>query len=241
MNDSQFDELLQKIIPIACYEECCQLEQAMLLEGEHTFSKNFEKKMKILLKKQKRSKKQQANLQRRTRLKPRYLLVAILLFILSSITVLACEPIRESLRHMIYTIYDEYILLEKEEKNEADTLKENNVSHSIVLLRPTYIPDGYELEEELIDKKSISLLWVDSSDHILAYEQMYMDGNRVYLSSDGKEPASIHIGDIDGKLIMEEDGMHTIFYEKNNYLFVLSGTLPADELIQILTSIEEKK
>lgn len=236
LNEQQFEELLQIVIPEVCYEEICEIEEQMLKEGKHVFSEEFEKNMESVFKGKKSIVNDITATKIKTKLKFKYLLVAILLFILSSITVMAYEPARHALKEFFFTIYDEYLVIFSQNIEKEENLE----SKEKIFLKPTYVPDEYELIDESFDEtlKYISLIWVDTEGTTLYYEQTSLDMGGVVLSSDGNEPINIMIGDMEGKLVAEEDGTNTVFYEKEDFLFIASGCIGDEELIQMLLSIE---
>ncbi len=233
LNEQQFEELLQIVIPEVCYEEICEIEEQMLKEGKHVFSEEFERNMESVFKGKKSILNEVTAKKRKTKPKFKYLLVAILLFILSSITVLAYEPARQALKDFFFTIYNEYIIVEPltEEKNDVD---------DVIFYRPEYVPDMYKLEHEVIDEsiKEFALLWMNEDGDVLLYQQTTLQNSRLIISSDGDRPIDIKIGEYDGKIIVEEDGLKTLFYENNGWIFLISGVLEENELIQIMMSIK---
>lgn len=236
-DNEKFDELLQKTIPDACYEECCEIEEQMILEGEHRFSRKYEKKMRALLKRQGKCSQKGNSIKTKTSPKFRYLLVAILLALLSSMTVLAYEPAREAIKEFFFSIYDEYILFHSEDEQEIGELDLTEA----VLLKPSYVPDGYELIDEHISttNKNISLMWIDEKEEVLFYQQRTTQSGEMVLSSDGAMPQDVEIEGIHAKMVLEEDGMKSIFYEEKGYLFTISGFLEQEDLMNMLLSLEE--
>lgn len=230
MNDNQLDDLLHKTVSLAVCEECCHLEQQAFADKKHRFSRKFKKKMKVLLREQKHSLPQESSRISVRHLRPRYLLLIILLVLLSSISVLASEPIGQKLHSIFYTIHNAYIDF------ELGNMKPS--SDEIIFHKPTYIPAGFQLIDESICDSFINLIWRDSNDIVINYVQASIGGPTIQLSSNGREPEDIKIGEIDGKLIHELDGFNSIFYESENCLFTISSFLPAEELVQILQSLE---
>ena len=236
LNEQQFEELLQIVIPEVCYEEICEIEEQMLKEGKHVFSEEFEKNMESVFKGKKSILNDVTAKKRKMKPKFKYLLVAILLFILSSITVLAYEPARHAFKEFFFSVYDEFILIHSEKEEEAD---KTDATQSL-LLKPSYIPTNYELMDEVVNEalKNIFVMWIDENENVLYYEQRMPQTGEMVLSSDGDMPTDIKIGEYDGKLISEKDGLNTIFYEENDFLFVMSGFVETDELIHMLLSLE---
>lgn len=236
LNEQQFEELLQIVIPEVCYEEVSEIEEQMLKEGKHVFSEGFEKNMESVFKGKNSIVNEVTAKKRKTKPKFKYLLVAILLFILSSITVLAYEPTRYALKEFFFTIYDQYLVISYQSTEKEENLE----SKEKIFLKPTYVPDEYELIDESFDEtlKYISLIWIDAEGTTLYYEQTTLDTGGAVLSSDGTDPIDITLGDIEGKLIAEKDGTNTVFYEKDGFLFITSGCIGEEKLIQILLSIE---
>lgn len=234
LNEQQFEELLQIVIPEVCYEEICEIEEQMLKEGKHVFSEEFEKNMESVFKEKKSISNDVTAIKRKTKPKFKYLLVAILLFILSSITVLAYEPARHALKDFFFTIYNEYIIFNSENNNDKNHTE-------MIILKPSYIPDRYELIDEhlSITNKSYSLMWISEIEEVLLYQQMTTDSGHIILTSDGSVPQDIKIGKYDGKITTEEGGITSIFYENQGCLYTISGVLEKEELVNILLSIND--
>ena len=234
LNEQQFEELLQIVIPEVCYEEICEIEEQMLKEGKHVFSEEFEKNMESVFKEKKSISNDVTAIKRKTKPKFKYLLVAILLFILSSITVLAYEPARHALKDFFFTIYNEYIIFNSENNNDKNHTE-------MIILKPSYIPDRYELIDKhlSITNKSYSLMWISEIEEVLLYQQMTTDSGHIILTSDGSVPQDIKIGKYDGKITTEEGGITSIFYENQGCLYTISGVLEKEELVNILLSIND--
>ena len=234
ISDKQFDELLHIIIPETCNEEIFDIEDQISVGDKHIFSKSFEEKMLFIFKGKKKIENEIDPLKIRAKPKIKYVLVAILLFVLSSMTVLAYEPARIALEKIIFSVFDDSLLfrpdMEKTEENEGD----------IIFLKPTYIPESYYLMEEYISpaKTNITLVWIDENENTLFYEQRIAQGGDLRLSSDGAIPIDIDIGGKNGKLIVENDGTKTIFYEEGDSIFIITGVINEDEMINILMNLE---
>ena len=101
------DKLFEVLEDISC-EQYCKVEEYIKINGAHIFSEEFNNNMKFIIPKEKNI----TNMQpvehadtRKTRLKIRYLLVAILILIMSVTSVFAIEPLRETLKEIVYTIF----------------------------------------------------------------------------------------------------------------------------------------
>lgn len=236
ISDNYFDELLRQITPEVCYEEICDIEDQMIKEGEHVFPRDYEKKILSIYKGKNNKIREQSFHVGKTKPKIKYLLIAILLFVFSSITVCAYEPARQVLKEFFFSVYDEFILFHSESEDEKSSLE----STQNKLFRPSYIPTGYELIDETENNtlNKIFMMWIDESERVLWYEQKTLKTGEIVLSSDGNIPTDIEIGEHMGKMIVEKDGMNTVFYEENSFLFIISGFIEKDELIQILLSLE---
>lgn len=246
-----FDALLEKAAALASYHDFCKIEEKMLEQGPHEFSPQFEEKMNLLLYPSRigQSMNSKTEKPKRGRVKIRYLLIAVLLMILCSTTVFAYEPARELLKNIVYTIFDDHISIgpgdasTSLEEQEGEAVLEQNANMQTgesVFQRPGYIPEGYDLCDEFVNEETreLRLFWVDDQGNTLTYIQIEAESGKLILSSSGDEPQDIKIGNIDGKFILEDDDMKTIFYEMDNSIYILVGTLEQKELVTILLSLK---
>ncbi len=242
MNDTSFDALLQRAVPNACFEECCEIEEKMLKDGEHVFSKEFEDNMNSAFKRKKKNAESKGISKRGKRPKFRYLLVAVLLLVLGSVTVVAYEPAREKLITFMMSIHEEYILIEIEENDKKESEDKSLEREPVEYLIPSYVPESYELIDEYFDGDAeyLSLAWENAARYSLSYDQISLQHGNMYISSDGDIPLAIKIGEYDGKLIEQENGLKTIFYEHEGFLYAVSGTMEESELMKMILSLEER-
>lgn len=232
MLEEQFEQLLRETIPIACCEECFQIERQTLLDGTHTFSKEFEQKMQLLLENHSHFSAAKEVSAKRRKLNFRYAFAAILLFLLSSITVFAQGPWKEMLGAIVNFNSEHYLFLESP--------KDTAVPTESVLYRPTYIPDGYVFAEESEETSSaeFTMTWYNDLNQILHYIQVTPDSEGFLLSLGKTEATAVVIGDQAGWAVDGEGDEKIVFYEKDDNIFVVTGVLSIEELTKILGSVK---
>lgn len=241
MTEEKLDECIKLAVAQYCEEEFISMENQMKKEPSPSFSEEFERKIELLRQKQsgkKESRKkehQKGNLKRGT-IRLRYVFLAILLLILGVSSVMAVEPVREKIGEMFYTVFSNNITIEGTGGKSTD----KEVDSVICWKKPTYIPDGYELEESECDEiaKNMFLLWINEEGEAIEYMQCLLENINIALSSDGKKPRNIMVGKKNAQIVGDQNGLQTILYEENGWFYSVSGMLSDKELIKIINSIE---
>lgn len=101
---------------------------------------------------------------------------------------------------------------------------------------PTYIPEGYTVQDVNITGKMIVSMFTCKSDYIL-FTQVNFYNIASDLDNSNYETQRAKLGNTEG--YFSNDGDRTIFtYYKDDYLFSVSGTLDKSELSKIVNSVE---
>lgn len=236
MENNDFDELLEETIEEIVCEEFLAIEDYIGEHGAHIFSDDFENKMEKLIHKENIVYNNNSERLHRVRgPKIRYLLVAILLLLMGALTAFTYKPVRVVLENFVYSIFQDYLLIEEEKNIELD----KNISKEIEWKYPKYIPEGYKEIVNHFDEvgKELYLIYENEDKKILSYTQ-YTVNTRSTVTSDGTSIENIKIGDIDATITYDKNGTIVVFFEENGSFFEISGEVEKDKMIKIVENIE---
>jgi hypothetical protein len=208
-----------------------QVEKVMLekipLESElsHQFSWRFKRKMKALLK-----------YERRTPVMRRFVYqmktaAAVLLIVLSMAfgTVMSVEAYRVRFFEFVTEIWEELtsIVIHSDENADHDTLTP---------ISPSYIPKGYSVLELTSDKYENTIIYINTNGLELYYSQRMATQSEFILDSEGAETEKITIGSQEAYLIANK-GTVQLYWHDDDSVFSLIGNLDKTELIKMAKSI----
>lgn len=231
MYDIFTEDLLEQAVKIACEKDYVN-EVSGISKDVHTFSEEFEVKMKELIAP---SKVQKA---KRKLKKRHYLLVAILVvFMIAGTTALAVDEIREQIFEYFESLFSDHtdVYFESKEDEIKTTLPREEI------MKPEYIPEGFQMEEEIYDEKvgRYMQIWIDKRGYSLTYTQAIKDyWNDGSFTSEGKPAEQIEVLGDKAYCISDEKGVNSILYERDGYIFETGGLLSEVELTRILESLE---
>lgn len=197
---------------------------------EATFSPEFERKMKKLV--------------RRTDHPIRYwgqkAVACILLVILlggGSVLTLSTEA-RAAFVGWVREVYETWFVYRFEGES-------NNVIGD-TQYRPTWLPEGYSqtLVPELDDQVNV-LYTNDVEDMIIFAYSNSSSSLALYTQGDATESTKVMVKDIPADLYLEEDGTHSncLVWEdpQNSIIYWIVANLPEDKIIQIAESVEAQQ
>lgn len=226
------DQRLKMSLKQAYEEEFSELQLKIRQEMVHVFSDEFENNMNSLI-------YGRGSLglygTKRRRYRFRYLLVAILLLVFAVTTAFAIKPIRGRLGKAFYTVFYNKTTIESIEE-----MYEEEDQQEIHWKEPRYIPEGYQIErkEKNEDVGLYSITWSNENEDMLSYIQGDAGSMSLSLTSNDQKPEDIIIGDKKAKLIIDDSGTRSIFYEENGILYSVSGHISKQEIIKIADSIQ---
>ncbi len=226
-------------IKLAAYEK--KLEE----EENHTFSEEYRKNMDAMVRTGERKEKNNIvrYASRRKSLRFKVALVAAIIMLMGSMTVLAVEPVREKVYQMIERIFSDYTDVTFEEIEEAiDAEKRDVTPDNFEVKRLENVPEQYEVEyEEAVPEVcDYTLIYTDAEGSSIIYQQQAIEYMDVWsITSDGTaaEKISVH-GDV-GYVLEDEHGWVTVIYPHEGYVYSLAGREEAETLAAILETIFE--
>lgn len=246
IEEQALDLLLEQAVPMMWLDNLEETECQMKLEKSHVFSKKYEKKKENIIaayirekgKTETNSISNRSAVQRPRRIKIRYLLVAILLLLASTVTIMASEMVQGVLNHITYTVYHNFLSIDN--KEDVNTIEQGETEPLFVPKRPGYIPAEFQLIEEEIDEVfgEINIRWQKQDGITMFYFQFNPQYGGISVTSDGTAPEDVTVGNHEAKLVEDKDGVRSIFFEEGEYIYLLTAKLEKKELIKIMESIK---
>lgn len=225
----------KKIIDDLLYENMRGLEIKMLdsmpkeEELSYKFSKSFEKKMKNLIKEEKRTPfmRDFAVYGKRA---------ASILFIIVGISfavTMSVEAYRLKFFKIITEVFEEFTSIRFEsEDGITDTILET--------IYPSYIPEGFTMLEEDTDDYGSRIMYENADNEAIIYEQMLITNGQIIFDTEGIEIKTMQIQDQTINIFTNK-GVSQIYWNDDVYIFILYSTVGEKETIKIAKSIFENK
>ncbi len=218
------NEILKKALFIAMEKELETIPSNIELKEYHTFTIEFEKNMKALIKK--------ANIKyvNINKFRIRRSIVAASLIIIIAAASMSVEAIRLPVVRLTERIYTEFseILFDNNENIEVpETIEDVYV--------PSYIPEGYTLTEENNMKLMHFMYYTNEKNQEISVEQFTL-GVSMAVDTEGITTEEITINGMNG-IIYSKRGLTTIIVNDNSYVHLISGYENRDELIKVAESL----
>lgn len=213
----------------------------------HEFSEEHEKKIRELVRQNlgKAGSEHTRHASKRMSLRIRIALVAVVIMIMGSMTVLAVEPLRIKVYRMVERLFSDYTDVTFEEIEKEIRARSKAADMENYPRRLKKVPEGYTLflEEDFM-KEEVELPdftqgYKNSKDQNLWYSQTLTELYDVSITSDGTPAKRIKVGNDQAYLFTDEDNYHGIILEKDGFVYTMGGYDEVDELIACLESIFE--
>lgn len=195
----------------------------------HSFSFEFERKMKSVIRK--------ANIKyvNINKFRIRKSIAAALLITILFSAFMSVEAVRTPVIRLTEKIYTEFseILFDNEENIEVPrTIEEIYV--------PSYIPEGYVFEEESQDMKLMHyIVYMNEKDEYIMVDQHTLSVS-MSVDTEGITTEEITIKGKDG-IIYTKNGLTTIIVNDNRYVYMVSGYAGREEMIKVAESLQIRK
>ena len=102
--------------------------------------------------------------------------------------------------------------------------------------KPSYIPDGYVVEEEVETYAIYRIAYIDDNGARIVYNQRRSDNKVMTLDTEGVEHRDITINTYSG-VAYTNKGVNFVIFTDEKYVYAISSTLDGEELIKIGESI----
>lgn len=196
---------------------------------DYVFSAKFEKKMKKLIKAQRRPYYNMTNT-----ISKRVAIIIITTLIALSTMVMSTKAMRDPLVHFIVETYDRFSMLIFDNDN-TDT-KMNKIEEFYI---PQYMPYGYVLVSQNDYGTVIIYEYQNEDGIILAYEQYTLDSNNIMIDTENTETQSVKINGFAG-IYFYNKGYHNLLWDDGMYIFNLTvdDSIEKEEVIAIAESVK---
>lgn len=202
MTENQLQTIKQALYDAEILE-VKKLEALPIIEVEH--STNYNKKINTLLEKARRGDFSPSN---RTRKRRVMLLVAVI--VVFALTVTACT-FGEQIKNFCFSKYEKFMRVEV--NGEPDNM-------SFKQYIPTFVPDGYVLEDNDVGNGYSRLIFINGS-HRIYIDQDKLSSGKLILDTENAEYSEMDIG---GKRVycLKKNNTYTLLWLNNNYQFLVT-------------------
>lgn len=242
------DELLKEAAAKAMKIECAVYEKCAAREEEHEFSREHERRIRELVRENcgKIKTKPARHRSNRMSLRIRIALVAVVVMMMGSMTVLAVEPLREKVYQMIERIFSDHAEVsfkEIEQEIKAGAMEADMRNYPRRLKR---VPEGYTLfsEDDIMENPEIEIpdftqIFSNSKNQNLSFMQVLTENYNVSITSDGMPAKRIKVGDNEAYLFTDKSNYHGIILQKEGFVYTIGGYDDVEVLIDCLESVFE--
>lgn len=195
----------------------------------HTFSPSYEQKIEKLFKREGQRRKYGFPIESWKRVA--VVFVVMMIGILTA--TLSVDAIREKVFSYIETIYDTYT-------SKIFCVEGENVG-GFVPIYPTYIPEGYTLAIEDVEKDGMFLSYEtkDGEDCIVISQDLIYDQMNYADDSEYVKQEICTVQEAEATLGIKNNGTIRVRWEKNGYIYLVSATkLSKDEVIKVCESLK---
>lgn len=199
------DDMLQESIPIATKIILDDLPSDD--ELNHVFSKSFERKMKKLIKQQKRS-----SFTNKIIFYSKRTAIVFLIILASLFTVtMSSEALRTRLYELVIRVYEDLTSF-------VFSNKENIEIKNLKIKEPGYIPEGFK-EVDRVDNFMIA--YENEKGIRIEYISTEIDTNSIILDTEDAKVKEIFINGYKAKYIEKETFLQ-VFWNDNNFIYLLN-------------------
>mgnify|MGYP003294276229 CR=1 FL=1 len=227
MNDNLSDEFLYKHIPRA---EIAALE-SLPKENEldHIFSGRFLRKMKALLKYERRGSFGRFA----TQLSRVVAAVLVLVIMLNTVLVVSVEAYREKFFEIIQTVTEKYTSFFVDVDDDAPVTE-------LVPIDPSGIPEEFELIEQFSDAISHTVIYLNEDGQEIYYEQVIITDGEHRIDT---EDASVEVIEIENRTayVVVKNGTTQIHWIDGSYKFQIISNTDYETVIAIAEKIIKNK
>ena len=225
MNDHLSDEFLYKHIPRA---ETAALE-SLPKENEldHIFSGRFLRKMKALLKYERRGSFGRFT----TQLGRVVAAVLVLVIMLNTVLVVSVEAYREKFFEIIQTVTERFTSFFVEVDDDAPVTE-------FVPIEPPYIPEGFEEIERFADEFVIEIVY-SNGDQDICYSQIKAGVGVMYIDTEDAGTEQVQIG-AQEVFAITEDNMITVYWVCDGSEFLIISNAAHDQIFAVAEGIIKK-
>lgn len=218
------DAYLYKYVPMA--EVCLMNRIPAEEELNHQFSRWFCRKMKAMIKYERRTPRERAVYRG---LKVAFATLAVILLVAFG-SVMSVKAYRYRIIEFFVEVLEELTTYSvQEEKPTGDTAD---------LVEPSYVPAGYEETERLEDNRGCSVEYRNEEGDIILYRQKTLSMYVHFWDTETCVVSEAYIGKQKVDMIEESD-IWTVYWTDETYAYSVAGTKPLEqnELLKMARSI----
>jgi len=218
------------------YEHMPEAEKYLLAEIppdeelNHKFSRRFERKMKALIKYERRTPKERKFYRG---MKIACAALAVILFVAFG-SVMSVKAYRFRIIEFFLEVF--------ENKTSYSAQEETPEGELVVPVEPGYVPEGYEVIKQVVSDAEYTVWYENYNSDRIFYNQAVPSMVGRYWDTEERLVEEIWIGKQIVSVTEEEDGKHTIYWNDDCYAYRLVGIRNAelDELLKMVRSIINK-
>lgn len=187
-------------------------------ELHHLFSRHFLRNMRALLRYERRSVRM-----RRAVSGFRRLAAALLLILgIGGVLTMSVDAYRTKFFEIIMEVFPELTSIRTAPKDPS-------VEHEFEPVEPGYVPEGYEVEERIIDQLGVSIIYVNQMNQRIGYQQLLMGTGEVILDTENAKVETISLNEQEA-LAIEKDGFCILWWSKEPCEYMLDGEISLEDL-----------
>ena len=158
--------------------------------------------------------------------------ILVALLVATSVATISVDAIREPVTRFFIRVFRTHTVIHVDNDNIPVDESE------MVLHAPTYIPEGYNLEQEETMDSVYNIIYSTSAGKIIKYTQFWESDFSSNINTENTEYTQIVIGDYQG-VTYTKNGFTSVMFWNHEYHFTLSGDLAIEELMKVASSIEK--
>lgn len=102
--------------------------------------------------------------------------------------------------------------------------------------KPSYIPEGYVIEQEIKSSTMYVVLWADEKNNQVCYRQLQKESIEIYVDTEESIYTQIKINENSG-ITYSSKGFNYLMFWDDCYTYTLSGTVMLEKLVKVAESI----
>lgn len=194
----------------------------------HRFSGRFLKKMRALLRYERqsvRTRKLTADLRR---------MAAVILLALGvgCVLTLSVDAYRAKFFEIVMEVFPELTSIRTAPKDPS-------VEREFEPVEPGYVPEGYEVEERIIDAIGVSMTYMDRNGKRIGYHQTLLGTGETILDTEDAETETIILNG-EEIMVIEKNKFYILWWTNEPCEYLLNGEADPDELKKMVENIIEK-
>lgn len=195
-------------------------------ELNHVFSRRFERKMKALLKYERRTPWERKFYRG---MKIAFAALAVIL-VLAFSSAMSVKASRLSIIEFFVEVFEELTSY-----SAKDAKQTGEIAHPV---EPKYIPEGYQLTQRTDGNSGYSIVFEDVEGNRITYRQLTLGGLEYLWNTEECETKEIEVKDYVVKII-EEETMYTIYWNDDECTYRIIGPkqIAVDELLEMARSV----